>query len=169
MPESYDTRYPLGYAARSPNPRLLPVGKEEAEDGDPLWTLVDALYNHAVMNQPEAFFLYGQVTPKSVTPGASTGSELYKNDVGVPVAVSVRAEMLETGTSVYLYVGDDTNIVRGTAPITLNNASPVARAVVPPAATLFGRMSAQDSDTTARNLIVVVVPLKGLQLFEGGE
>ena len=164
----YGTRFPMGVVPQSRPRRIQPL--EESTPADvALVDVVDALYNQAVIADPEAFFLFGSSVEKPVTPGAATGVELYKNSLDVPVAVAVRAQMLETDTTVYLYIAsDESRMAASTAPVLRQGASPRGGIVVPPGGALYGRMTAQDSNTDSRNLIVTSVPLKGLQLFNRG-
>lgn len=167
----YTGSYPLGYAQPSSRPRLLPVGQDGSLPEVGLLDLIDALYNAAAIRDPFAFYAFGQMQNVQVTPGSATGVSLYKNDFNHPVVIGVRSQMVEDDVGVYLYLGPDNSgrIGAATAPVMVRSDNPRAQVTLPPGAELFGRMSTQAGSAAVRSLIVVAVPLKGLQMFRRGQ
>lgn len=147
---------------------LLAILQALAQQGALFNANVDALYNLAAIQDPEAFALVVSPRVTPITPGAAGGTSVYQNLTTVHSACHVRMEMLENDTNVYFYLSpDDTNPTTARAVIGKQGAAPTAKVIVGPQQTLYARVTTQNGNSTARNVIVIPVPLRGRIVLEG--
>lgn len=152
-----------------PDPRTcytLPAGSDPVVDDldtliDKSTSMIDAIYDSAVLANPKAFVVSVGSTPKQITPG--TGIQITKNSRKTPVLVYIRMQMPETGVTGILYLSGDnaSATTAGTAALSFDGLNPEATIVLTPNQTLYANCTSPDGTGNALNLVFSVIPLRG--------
>lgn len=148
LPDQVDLIYIAGLLMR-----LLEVGQ----------TLVDAVYDNALLTDIKKFVMLGDPLPnEDLVPG--TAQLLFTNELDGPVALYVRFENAETGEAAFIYLqkGNGERATAATAMFAAHGEIPEAAILVPP------NMEVWVNATGANAALLVSGKLSGFTVELGG-
>ena len=124
--------------------------------------VVAALYNTALLQNPDAFAIAIAPSLRPIPASAAAGVEVYKNAESTPVLVRVQAEMdTASGISSFLSLGrTPADAVATTGAAQDYRVGPRASLLLPPNTSCYAFASSPSGADTV-NLVVTVVPFYG--------
>lgn len=123
-------------------------------------SVIDALYDTAALQNPDAFVMVARPTRKPVTPGAPI--LFYQNLLRQPALLFLEVEPTVTFLPGALIVGREAaNATLGGAIRVVYDTAPKASVIVPPNGEVYVDITHPDGLATALNVQFTVIPLRG--------